>query len=556
MDPFVRASKRRRLNVVRSLVVPLCLVRASSTRMSGLLSNGLTQTALVRALLLLVMPHALPHLPPPVLAARREPLPRPTRHPPRTALAQPRAKGNPRTPPPPSATAAPTTTTTTPARQPVARRLSPLCRHPRRLARPLLSPVSSTRAHRPPRSLSPLRDSPPSAPQNLFLSLSSPHSTLSLLFPLLRRPLDLRLSTDTLARAWAASLPRGRTLTDSERLLASRLQTLDARLAYIAYGAGPLTQCAWCRAPTGAARAGGAGVGGTDYLLAVLPGVSVAYLAALAGSGLLLSGNGRERWRSWAVLCVVAAAGYELWARLTWDGARGGVGASVTMVRAFLWGPLVGLVHPQLTTRTPGPRQLHSKLHLLRTVFSALLLLLSCLAPPSLAPSPHPSTAALVAPAVASLAAQGEAVLHRLRALSLQRMAVLHGDATRTKVRSSPLLLPPPMGAHLTKRHETKKQHEQVTSFWAAAAHESRLARGDPAVRAIVEEQLRGGGAGAGEGEGEGEGPSGTFRAWVEGIMRPLGGVDGGGEEGEGEETGADPAGEAAEDAKQLPLAG
>ncbi|GAA5917497.1 hypothetical protein JCM8208_005176 [Rhodotorula glutinis] len=276
-----------------------------------------------------------------------------------------------------------------------------------------------------------------SPPHNLFLSLSTPHSTLSTLFPLLRRPLDLRLSTDTLARLWTASLANRRPLNDDELLLASRLQTLDARLAYIAYGAGPLTQCAWCR-PTGSNSA--TGLLGTDYLLSVLPGVSVAYLTALAGSGLLLAGNGRERWRVWAVVAVLGAAGYELWMRLTWDGARGGVGGSVTM--------------------------LHSKLHLLRTLFSALLLLASFLAPAASIPPIQPTTAALVAPAIASLAAQNEAVLHRLRALSMQRMAILHDDDMRDK----------------------------VTAFWASASHESALARADPSVQRIVEAQLRAGG--------------------------------------------------------------
>ncbi|KPV71510.1 uncharacterized protein RHOBADRAFT_56552 [Rhodotorula graminis WP1] len=296
-----------------------------------------------------------------------------------------------------------------------------------------------------------------SPPHNLFLSLSTPHSTLSTLFPVLRRPLDLRLSTDTLARLWTASLAGRRPLTDDELLLASRLQTLDARLAYIAYGAAPLTQCAWCR-PTGSNSA--TGLLGTDYLLSVLPGVAVAYLTALAGSGLLLAGNGRERWRVWAVMAVMGAAGYEMWMRLTWDGARGGVGGIVTM--------------------------LHSKLHLLRTLFSALLLVASFLAPAASVPPAQPTTAALVAPAVASLAAQNEAVLHRLRALSMQRMAVLHDDDMRDK----------------------------VTAFWAAASHESALARADPSVRRIVEAQLRAGGDAS---------ASAAFRVWVEGVMRPPG---------------------------------
>ncbi|GAA5825810.1 hypothetical protein JCM3770_006343 [Rhodotorula araucariae] len=289
-----------------------------------------------------------------------------------------------------------------------------------------------------------------SPPHNLFLSLSSANSTFSRLFPLLRTPLDLRIATETLARAWSSSL--GRPLTDDELALASRLQTLDARLAYIAYGAGPLLQCGWCR-PPGSASA--AGLLGTDYLLSIAPGVSVAYLTALAGCGLLLSGNGRERWRKWVVLATLGGALYELWLRLTWDGARGGIDGNPTM--------------------------LHSRLHLLRTLFSALLLLLSFLAPAAPLPAAAPSTSALIAPAVASIVSQSEAVLHRLRALSVERMAVLHDDAMR----------------------------EKISAFWAAASHESAVARADPQVRRIVE-QL-----------GAEAGPSETFGAWVEGVMRP-----------------------------------
>ncbi|GAA5853581.1 hypothetical protein JCM9279_001320 [Rhodotorula babjevae] len=337
-----------------------------------------------------------------------------------------------------------------------------------------------------------------SPPHNLFLSLSTPHSTLSTLFPLLRRPLDLRLSTDTLARLWTASLAGRRPLNDDELLLASRLQTLDARLAYIAYGAGPLTQCAWCRLSSSGGSGSAAGLLGTDYLLSVVPGVSVAYLTALAGSGLLLAGNGRERWRVWAVVAVLGAAGYELWMRLTWDGARGGVGGSVTM--------------------------LHSKLHLLRTLFSALLLLASFLAPAASIPPIQPTTAALVAPAVASLAAQNEAVLHRLRALSMQRMAVLHDDDMRDK----------------------------VTAFWSSASHESALARADPAVRRIIEAQLRAGGDAS---------PSAAFKVWVEGVMRPPGApgtagldVQEGREEDEGDEERDEREKEGDDEADESPL--
>jgi len=39
--------------------------------------------------------------------------------------------------------------------------------------------------------------------------------------------------------------------------------------------------------------------------------------------GLLLMGGDRERWRVWAVVAVLAAAGNEVWMRLNWEGLRG-----------------------------------------------------------------------------------------------------------------------------------------------------------------------------------------------------------------------------------------
>ncbi|BGP19570.1 hypothetical protein JCM10213_000170 [Rhodosporidiobolus nylandii] len=286
-------------------------------------------------------------------------------------------------------------------------------------------------------------------PHNLFLSLSPPSSLLDQLTPLLRSPLDLRLATETLAKAWQASL--GRALSEDELALAQRLQTLDARLAYIAYGAGPLMNCTWCR-PPGTSTA--SGLLGTDYLLAIAPGVAIAYLSALAAVGVLLAGNGRQKYRKWAVVAAVVGAVAECYARLTWNGARGGIGGSVTM--------------------------LHSQLHLTRSLSFAFAIILAYLVPPFSSPLP-PSTAHIVAPTLGVIAAQTENVLHRLRALSVQRMAVLHRDEYR----------------------------EKVTSFWSSASHESALARSSPAVQALLEQQVK---------------PAvEPFRAWLEGAMRPIG---------------------------------
>ncbi|GAA6012816.1 hypothetical protein JCM10207_005371 [Rhodosporidiobolus poonsookiae] len=319
-------------------------------------------------------------------------------------------------------------------------------------------------------------------PHNLFLLLSPPLSLLQQLFPLLRQPLDLRLATETLARLWSTHL--GRPLSDDELALAQRLQTLDARLSYIAYGAGPLMGCEWCRPPGSTDGSAGSTLGlvGTDYILALLPGIAVAYLSVLAAAGVMLSGNGRKRYRKWAVGATVAAGVYEMYRRVSWDGARGGIGQTVTM--------------------------LHTTLHLHRSLFALFLLTISFLAPPH-SPAAQPSSAALVAPALASLAAQTEAVLHRLRALSVLRMAVLHRDEYR----------------------------EQVTSFWRSAARESALARKDPNVRDLLRTQV----APAVE----------PFRAWVEGAMRAPGVVEEEEEEREGEEGEREKNGEQEEDGER-----
>ncbi|GAA5826617.1 hypothetical protein JCM11251_002818 [Rhodosporidiobolus azoricus] len=287
-----------------------------------------------------------------------------------------------------------------------------------------------------------------SPPNNLFLSLSPPGSLLQGFFPLFRPPLDLRLASQTLATAWQSSL--GRELSEEELALAQRLQTLDARLAYIAYGAGPLMTCSWCR-PPGTATA--AGLLGTDYLLALAPSLAIVYLSVLAAVGVLLSGNGRQRYRKWAVFVTLGAAGWEVWERLTWDGARGGIGGRVTM--------------------------LHSKLNLLRSLFALILLIAAYCAPP-VAPPRGPSTVQLIAPALAGVTQQAESVLHRLRALSMMRMAVLHDDHMRKK----------------------------VTSFWSSASSESSLARSSPSVQALLNAP-------------ELQCAIGPFTAWLEGAMQP-----------------------------------
>ncbi|GAA5982345.1 hypothetical protein JCM5350_006151 [Sporobolomyces pararoseus] len=273
-------------------------------------------------------------------------------------------------------------------------------------------------------------------PHNLFLSLSKPHSFLSRFFPILRYPLDIRLATETLHRAWVHQLSRP--LTDTELLLIQRLQTLDARLGYIAYGSNPILSCTWCRP-----FSTGGGATGGDYLVSILPGVLIAYLAMLSGMGLLMSGNGREKWRVWAVGAVLVGLGNEVWKRLLWEGLRGGISQGQTV------------------------SMLHSRLHVQRSILAALLLLIAYFAPTSPIPassssqfSNRVSTSSIVTPAISGIVNQSEELLEKLRCLSIERMAILHHDSYRSK----------------------------VNHFWETASKESKLARSDPTVQVLLDQ--------------------------------------------------------------------
>ncbi|GAA5846137.1 hypothetical protein JCM3766R1_005648 [Sporobolomyces carnicolor] len=276
-------------------------------------------------------------------------------------------------------------------------------------------------------------------PHNLFLSLSKPHSWASRWFPILRYPLDIRLATETIHRAWVHQLSRP--LTESEASLVQRLQTLDARLSYIAYGATPLLHCSWCKP---FATSQGRGGGGGDYLVSILPGVAIAWLSILTGIGFLLTGNGRERWRIWAAVAALAGCANELWKRLVWEGLRGGGG----------W------------TQGQTVSMLHSTLHVQRSIFAALCFIVAYLAPAALVsddPSrgyERSSTSAIVAPSIRGLVKQSEQLLETLRTLSLERMAILHDDDYRS----------------------------QVNHFWSTASQESHLARADPTVQALLDQ--------------------------------------------------------------------
>ncbi|GAA6022285.1 hypothetical protein JCM11491_005250, partial [Sporobolomyces phaffii] len=108
---------------------------------------------------------------------------------------------------------------------------------------------------------------------------------------------------------------------------------------------------------------------------------------------------------------------------------------------------------------------LHSRLHVQRSILAALFLLVAYFAPPapvrvSPASPTGPSTASVVAPAINQIVAQSEELLERLRCLSIERMSILHHDDSRAK----------------------------VNRFWSTASYESKLARADPMVQALLEQ--------------------------------------------------------------------
>lgn len=157
-----------------------------------------------------------------------------------------------------------------------------------------------------------------SPPTNIFLSLSTPHSLLSTLIPIFRTPLDLRLATETLSRLWSQRLSRP--LLPDELALLGRLQTLDSRIAYIAFGTAPLMTCTWCRTGGGQQM---------DYLILIAPNLMLLYLLATMTVGMLLSGD-RSHWRKWLVGALVVGGVMEAYMRASWRLPRGG---EVVMVR-------------------------------------------------------------------------------------------------------------------------------------------------------------------------------------------------------------------------------
>ncbi|KAL8279710.1 hypothetical protein RQP46_007805 [Phenoliferia psychrophenolica] len=259
-----------------------------------------------------------------------------------------------------------------------------------------------------------------SPPSNLFLDLAPSSSILDSFLPVLRTPLDIRLPTETIRQTWKLHHATN-VMNEREETVLMAMKTLDARIVYALVGSAPLVHCEWCRAPS---RDGGP----RDHVIFLLPGLAVMYLTVLLALGCLTAGR-RIKYRTWASYSLAAAATAEAYVRLSWIGMKPN---TVTM--------------------------LHSQIHALRFSFFAVLLLLAYYAPPTPTPDPRLASATTyLGPALSNLTVQTDSFVSRLRAVSLQRIALLHDGTTRDK----------------------------ITNFWKKAEEESTLARRDPAVAAL-----------------------------------------------------------------------
>ncbi|KAK4046355.1 hypothetical protein OIV83_006136 [Microbotryomycetes sp. JL201] len=171
------------------------------------------------------------------------------------------------------------------------------------------------------------------APDNLFLILAPSQSLFDLVLPVLRTPLDVRISTDSLARLWLARLGQSK-LDDGQLALLGRMQTLDARLIYIAYGKDALLNCQWC-SPT---------VGSSDYLALTLVSLCVNYLITLGVAGALTSGA-RSHWRRWLAGAIISGAAIEIWSRLSWRSTTAGLILMCLFLRQLLFAATIALAY-------------------------------------------------------------------------------------------------------------------------------------------------------------------------------------------------------------------
>ncbi|SCZ97312.1 BZ3500_MvSof-1268-A1-R1_Chr4-2g07130 [Microbotryum saponariae] len=289
---------------------------------------------------------------------------------------------------------------------------------------------------------------------NLFLHLAPSRSLSQTFFPVLRTPIELKISTMRLQQLWS----RHKTLNDQVRsrktkghlrcadsflipslpphtkdhALLSRLSTLDARELYLSYGPSPLLHCTWC-SPTSS----------FDYILVLLPSIALKYLIIATIDSILLMGSQgrRKRWRVYVVGALGVGFAGEVYAR--WSNVGSG---NVMMIDAFL--------------------------HLL---IPSLLWVPTLLASYLLPPSPiQPTTPTLLQPHLQNLLSLSQTSLCSIRSTHLHKMALMTHYETR----------------------------ELVHGFWEGQERELRWAKGDKVLKEVLrgveigEEERRGLGLG------------------------------------------------------------
>jgi hypothetical protein len=271
---------------------------------------------------------------------------------------------------------------------------------------------------------------------------------------------------------------------------------------------------------------------GLDYLLASAPTILIAYLTTLAACGLLLSGNGRQRWRVWIVIAIAGGVAAEAYMRLTWDGGRGQAasGASISMVSARVDSSSV-FVHvycinrprpqpdPLAIARPPLPLLRQPPHHL---VPRARFLSVDPRASPTRhvdhrgtgSRGDHEPGRGCVAEAESSQYRQDGGLA---RGPVAKRGALCPGIVLSSLSLFFSLLCLPTLPSReagvpslcgIPFFAETLRS-AQVTDFWTSASTESRLARSDPVIVSALETRLR-------RRTSSGPGPSETFAAWVE----------------------------------------
>lgn len=157
-----------------------------------------------------------------------------------------------------------------------------------------------------------------SQPQNLFLLLAQPQSTLQRIFPALRTPLDIRLPSDFLTRLSSSSSSPS---TPHPQL--HLLTTLESRLLYTLVGPAALLNCSWCKP-----------LSKLDYLAYITPGLLGSYLAVAGVLGVLTGRHTGRSWaRKWVMGALIGGLFWEGWMRL-----KGGTlgGGKVVMVCSML----------------------------------------------------------------------------------------------------------------------------------------------------------------------------------------------------------------------------